>query len=115
MGKLKERIEQLAAAIIKQRIKNLEIYITFETARKLKSSGVGTDPVFNLYARGGFNGTCIYHPFHNTLSCSSGMYTMTQDEVALEVALLPTEEAKLAYLKDIDYRRPDGKNYFTEL
>lgn len=115
MGKFKERIEQLAADIIKQRIKNLEIYITLETALKLKSNGVNTDPVFNLYARGGFSGTCIYHPFHNKLSCSNGMYTMTQDEIALEVALLPTDESKMAYLKDIDYRSPDGTNYFTSL
>lgn len=113
MGKFKESLETVAAILIRQRIKNLEIYITIETALKLKSNGVNTDPVFNLYARGGFSGTCIYHPFHNKLSCSSGMYTMTQDEIALEVALLPTDEAKMAYLKDIDYRSPDGKSYFT--
>lgn len=113
MRNFKERIEKLAADLIKQRIKNLEIYITFETAIKLKDSGVDTDTVFNLYTRGWIGGTFTYHPFHNKLSYFMDTCTATQDGIALEVALLPTEEAKLAYLRDIDYKSPDGTNYFT--
>lgn len=82
--------------------------VEYDTAIKLIDLGLDADGLWYLTTMDGFSGTCYYYPMTNFLSAQRGLYMGTEDEIALEVAMLPTREAKYQYLKSIQYGARGG-------
>lgn len=104
--------EQIAAELLDyiklSRINSTRIPVEYDTAIKLIDLGLDVDGLWYLTTMDGFSGTCYYYPMTNFLSAQRGLYMGTEDEIALEVAMLPTREAKLQYLKSIKYGARGG-------
>lgn len=104
--------EQIAAELLDSiklsRINNTRIPVEYGTAIKLIDLGLDVDGLWYLTTMDGFSGTCYYYPMTNFLSAQRGLYMGTEDEIALEVAMLPTREAKYQYLKSIQYGARGG-------
>lgn len=103
-----ELSEAALIAVKQSRINNTCIPIEYDTALKIIELGVHVDQLWNLITREGFSGTCYYYPMTNLLSAQRGLYMGTKDEIALEVAMLPTREARFQYLKSIRYGARGG-------
>lgn len=104
--------EQIAAELLDSvklsRINNTCIPVEYDTAIKLIDLGLNVDGLWHLTTMDGFSGTCLYYPMVNKLAAQRGVYMGTSDEIALEVAMLPTREARFQYLKSIRYGARGG-------
>ena len=103
-----ELAKHMAESVRQNRINNTCIPVEYDTAVKIVELGVHVDQLWYLMTREGFSGTCYYYPITNLLSAQRGLYMGTKGEIALEVAMLPTREAKYQYLKSIQYGARGG-------
>lgn len=103
-----ELAKHMAESVRQNRINNTCIPVEYGTAIKLIDLGLDVDGLWYLTTMDGFSGTCYYYPMTNFLSAQRGLYMGTEDEIALEVAMLPTREAKYQYLKSIQYGARGG-------